>query len=95
MTFKCKSADFGVLPHFHLTTNGQIKFPLNLLRQKIHKKEIINDFVLKLESNFMMYFDEDKQPSDVFFNIDDLFLMKTEVDKFIYTVQGIAARLHQ
>ena len=43
----------------------------------------------------MMYFDEDKQPADVFFNIDDLFLMKTEVDKFIYTVQGISARLHQ
>ena len=95
MTFKCKSADFGILPLFHLTTNGQIKFPLNLLRQKIHKIEIINDFVLKLESNFMMYFDEDKHPSDVFFNIDDLFLMKTEVDKFIFTVQGIAARLHQ
>ena len=38
MTYKCKSADFGVLPLFHLTTNGQIKFPLNLLRQKVKKK---------------------------------------------------------
>jgi len=95
MTYKCKSIDFGIIPLFHLTTNGQIKFPLNLLRQRILKKEIISDFQLKLESNFMMYFDEDKHPSDVFFNIDDLFLMKTEVDKFIFTVQGIAARLHQ
>ena len=95
MTYKCKSVDFGLIPLFHLTTNGQIKFPLNLLRQRILKKEIISDFQLKLESNFMMYFDEDEQPSDVFFNIDELFLMKTEVDKFIFTIQGITARLHQ
>ena len=95
MTYKCKSVDFGLIPLFHLTTNGQIKFPLNLLRQRILKKEIIRDFQLKLEANFMMYFDEDEQPSDVFFNIDDLFLMKTEVDKFIFTIQGITARLHQ
>ena len=95
MTYKCKSDDFGLLPLFHLTTNGQIKFPLNFLRTKIIKKEIINDFQLKLESNFMMYFDEDVCPSDVYFNIDDLFLMKSEVDKFIFTIQGITARLHQ
>ena len=43
----------------------------------------------------MMYFDEDEQPSDVFFNIDELFLMKTEIDKFIFTIQGITARLQQ
>ena len=29
MTFKCKSEDFGVMPLFHITTNGQIKFPIN------------------------------------------------------------------
>ena len=95
MTFKCKSEDFGVMPLFHITTNGQIKFPINLLRSKIRKKEIINDFQLKLESNFMMYFDEETCSSDVFYEIDDLFLMKSEVDKFIFTVRGISARLHQ
>ena len=26
MTFKCKSQDYGVIPLFHITTNGQIKF---------------------------------------------------------------------
>ena len=95
MTFKCKSIDCGILPLFHLTSNGQIKFPLNYLKLKINKKEIIRDFQLKLESNFMMYFDEDEHPSDVFFNVDELFLMKTEIDKFIFTIQGITARLHQ
>ena len=95
MTYKCKSEDYGILPLFHITTNGQIKFPINLLRSKIRKKEIINDFQLKLESNFMMYFDEESCSSDVFYNIDDLFLMKSEVDKFVFTVRGISARLHQ
>ena len=93
MTYKCKSVDFGIIPLFHLTTNGQIKFPLNLLRQRILKKEIISDFQLKLESNFMMYFDEDEYPSDVFLAIDELFVMKVELDRFISAVQGMSARL--
>ena len=95
MTFKCKSIDCGTLPLFHLTSNGQIKFPLNFLKLKINKKEIIRDFQLKLESNFMMYFDEDKYPNDIYLSIDDLFVMQVEVDKFILAVQGVSARLHQ
>ena len=80
MTFKCKSEDYGIIPLFHITTNGQIKFPINFLRSKIRKKEIINDYQLKLESNFMMDFDEESCPSDIFYNIDELFIMKVEVD---------------
>ena len=95
MTFKCKSIDCGILPLFHLTSNGQIKFPLNYLKLKINKKEIIRDFQLKLESNFMMYFDENKYPNDTYLSIDELFVMQVEVDKFILAVQGISARLHQ
>jgi len=95
MTFKCKSFDYGILPLFHLTSNGQIKFPLNLLRQKITKKEIVNDYQLKLESNFMMYFDDEMYPSDIYYTIDELFVMQIEVKKFILTIQGISARLHQ
>ena len=95
MTFKCKSEDYGIIPLFHITTNGQIKFPINFLRSKIRKKEIINDFQLKLESNFMMDFDEESCPSDIFYKIDELFIMKVEVEKFIFTVRNISARLHQ
>ena len=95
MTFTCKSVDFGVIPLFHITTNGQIKFPINFLRSKIRKREIINDYQLKLESNFMMYFDEESCSSDIFYQIDELFVMKADVDKFIFTVQNIMARLHQ
>tara|TARA_Y100000996_G_C22544633_1_gene651323 strand:- start:1850 stop:2284 length:435 start_codon:yes stop_codon:yes gene_type:complete len=95
MTYKCKSEDYGLIPLFHLTTNGQIKIPINFLRSKVRKKEIINDLQLKLESNFMMYFDEETCSTDVFYKIEDLFIIKSEVDKFIFTIQGIAARLHQ
>ncbi len=95
MTFKCKSFDYGILPLFHLTSNGQIKFPLNLLRQKITKKEIVNDYQLKLESNFMMYFDDEMYPADIYYTIDELFVMQIEVKKFILAIQGISARLHQ
>ena len=95
MTFKCKSIDYGVIPLFHITSNGQIKFPLNSLKLKIVKKEIVNEYQLKLESNFMMYFDEEKYPIDIFYTIDKLFVMQIEVKKFILAIQGISARLHQ
>ena len=95
MTYKCKSIDFGILPLFHLTSNGQIKFPLNYLKSKIQKKEINRDFQLKLEANFMMYFDEDVYPSDIFFTIDELFVMKVELDRFMSAILGVSARLHQ
>lgn len=95
MTYKSKSIDYGLVPIFHITSNGQIKFPINFLRSKIVKKEIYRDFQLKLESNFMMYFDEDEYPSDVFLAIDELFVMKVELDRFISAVQGMSARLQQ
>ncbi len=95
MTYKCKSYDYGLIPLFHLTTNGQIKFPLNFLRSKISKKEIINDYQLKLESNFMMDFDEHEYPVDIYYTLDELFVMHVEVEKFMNMIQSVSARLHQ
>ena len=95
MVYKCKSDDFGMVPLFHITTNGQIKFQLNYMRTNIAKKEIVRDFQLKLESNFLMDFDEDEYPFDLFHEIDDLFNIKHEVEKFEDTIQGISARLKQ
>ena len=95
MTFKCKTSDFGVLPLFHLTTSGQIKFQINFLRSKIDRREIIRDYQLKLESNFMMDFDEIEYPIDVFHNIGDLFTIKSEINKFEFAIQGMTARLRQ
>ena len=95
MTFRCKSDDFGLVPLFHITTNGQIKFQLNYMRTNVDRREIVKDFQLKLESNFLMDFDEDEYPSDLFHEIDDLFNIRHEVEKFEDTIQGISARLKQ
>jgi hypothetical protein len=95
MTYKCNSDDYGIVPLFLLTTNGQIKFQLNYLRNKINKKEIIRDYQLKLESNFMLDFDEEFYPSDVYHNVGELFVMKADIDKFKHTIKGISDRLYQ
>ena len=95
MVFKCKSDDFGMVPLFHLTTDGQIKFQLNYMRSNVSKKEIVRDFQLKLESNFLMDLDEEEYPSDLFHEVDELFNIKHEVEKFEDTIQGISARLKQ
>ena len=95
MVFKCKSDDFGMVPLFHLTTNGHIKFQLNYMRDKVAKREIVRDFQLKLESNFLMDFDEEGYPNDLFHEVDELFNIKHEVEKFENTIQGISARLKQ
>ena len=95
MTFKCKSEDYGLIPLFNLTTNGKIKFHINYMRDKIGAKEIIKDYQLKLESNFMMDFDSNLYPSDLSHKIEDLFNIKTEVNRFQDAISGISARLRQ
>ena len=95
MTYKCNSDDYGIVPLFLLTTNGQIKFQLNYLRNKVKKKEIIRDYQLKLESNFMLDFDEEYYPSDIYHEISELFVMKVDIEKFKQTINGISDRLYQ
>ena len=95
MTYKCKSEDYGLVPLFNLTTNGKIKFHINYMRDKVEAKEIIKDYQLKLESNFMMDFDAALYPSDLSHKIEDLFNIKTEVDRFQDAISGISARLRQ
>ncbi len=95
MTFKVKSEDWGIVPIFHITSDGKIKFLLNYMRKKVRKREILKEYTLKLESNFMMDFNEDVYNADIYFEIGELFVTKTEVDKLMHTVKGITARLHQ
>ena len=74
---------------------GKIKFHINYLRDKVESKEIVRDYQLKLESNFMMDFDSHEYPSDLSHKIEDLFNLKTEVDRFQADISGISARLKQ
>ncbi len=95
MTYKCKSIDHGFIPLFYITTQGRIKISMNLLRSKVNQPEIIRDFQLKLESNFLMDFDSEDYPSDIYHSLEDLFTMRSEVNRFTTTIQSISARLHQ
>ena len=95
MLFKCKTLDYGVLPLFNVSTAGQIKFQLNYLRSKVSQREIIRDYQIKLESNFMMDFDSEIHPTDVFHDLGELFIIKSELEKFFNTILGIRARLQQ
>ena len=95
MTYKCKSIDHGFIPLFYITTQGRIKISMNLLRSKVSQPEIIRDFQLKLESNFLMDFDSEDYPSDIYHSLEDLFTMRSEVNRFTTTIQSISARLHQ
>ena len=95
MTYKCKSIDHGFIPLFYITTQGRIKISINLLRAKVSQPEIIRDFQLKLESNFLMDFDSEDYPSDIYHSLEDLFTMRSEVNRFTTTIQSVTARLHQ
>ena len=95
MTFKCKSEDYGLVPLFNITTNGKIKFHINNLREKVGSLEIVKDYQLKLESNFMMDFDAELYPIDLSHKIEDLFNIKTELHRFQDAILGISARLRQ
>ena len=57
------------------------------------KEKLVNNH-RKLINN-VHYFDENVYPVDIFFTIDELFVMKVELDKFMSAVLGMSARLHQ
>ena len=56
---------------------------------------LFNNIDLKLESGFLMDFDSSDYPSDIYHQLEDMFTMRSEVNKFISTIQSLSARLHQ
>lgn len=94
LTFRCEY-DGGLIPLFHLSSDGKINLLINFLRSKEIPKQVIRDIVLKLESNFLRDYDEEMYPSDIFENVDDLFHTKTQLDKFLKTMEGVVYRLKQ
>ena len=94
ITFRARS-DEGMMPLFHLTTDGQIRFQINTLREKAIPAEILRDYQLKLESTFLLDMDEDSYPTDIQHPVDDLFHTHNQVEKFMHAIRGVTARLHQ
>ncbi len=94
MTFRCMS-DMGLLPLFHINSDGNINLQINFLRNKNIPKMVLRDMVVKLESNLLREYDTEMYPIDSFEPIEDLFNTKSQVIKFLKTIEGCVYRLKQ
>jgi len=94
LTFRTIS-DFGVLPIFHLTSDGKINLQINFLRSKGLPQQVIRDLTVKLEANFLKDYDEEYYPNDIFEDVELLFHMSSQVDKFLKMIEGVVYRLKQ
>ena len=94
LTFRCNS-DFGVLPLFHMTSEGTLNIQVNFLRSKGVPRQVLLDVVRKLESNFLREYDAVMYDVDTFEPISELFFTSSQVDKFLNTMEGCCYRLRQ
>ncbi|MFQ6604578.1 MAG: hypothetical protein ACE5D8_03385 [Fidelibacterota bacterium] len=94
LTFRTQS-DFGLLPIFHMTSDGKLNIQINFLRSKDLPVQVLRDMIVKLEANFLRDYDEEMYPVDTFEEIEYLFSMSSQVDKFLKTIEGVVYRLKQ
>ena len=94
MTYRCNS-DYGMLPLFRLSSNGKINVQINFLRSKNLHKQVLQDMIIKLESNFLRDYDEESYPSDSYEPLEELICTKAQLDSFIKTIEGCTYRLKQ
>ena len=93
-TFRC-SSDAGMLPLFHMTSNGQLNFQVNFLREKELPKQVLRDMIVKMEANFLRDYDVESYPADSYEEMEYLFHTSTQVEKFLSTMEGVVYRLKQ
>ena len=94
LTYRCDS-DFGLLPLFHMTSEGQLNLQINFLRSKNVTKQVLRDIIVKLESIFLVEFDEEMYPTDTFEPMNELFHTSNQVEKCLKTIEGCTYRLKQ
>ena len=94
LTYRCNS-DFGLLPLFHMTSEGQLNLQINFLRSKDVTKQVLRDMIVKLESIFLVEFDEEMYPTDIFEPMNELFHTSNQLEKFLKTIEGCTYRLKQ
>ena len=94
MTYRCNS-DHGMLPLFRLSSNGKINLQINFLRSKNLHKQVLDDMIIKFESNFLREYDEDSYPSDSYEPIEDLICTHNQLETFMRTIEGCTYRLKQ
>ena len=93
-TFLCDS-DFGMLPVFHMTSDGQINLQVNFLREKELPKQVLRDMIVKMEANFLRDYDAMSYPVDTYEEMEYMFHTYSQVDKFLSTIEGVVYRLKQ
>jgi hypothetical protein len=94
MTFRCES-DYGLLPLFRLSSNGKINLQLNFLRGKNLHKQVLDDMIIKFESNFLREYDPDSYPSDSYEPVENLICTHNQLETFMKTIEGCIYRLKQ
>lgn len=94
LTYRADS-DFGLLSVFHLTSDGKINLQINYLRDKNLPPQVMRDLIVKLESNFLIEYDEEMYPADIFVEVENLFHTTSQVDKFIKAIETFSYRLRQ
>lgn len=94
LTYRADS-DFGLLSVFHLTSDGRINLQINYLREKNLPPQVMRDLIVKLESNFLLEYDEEMYPTDIFVDIENLFHTTSQVDKFLKAIETFSYRLRQ
>ena len=93
-TFRCSSY-VVMLPLFHMTSNGQLNFQVNFLREKELPKQVLRDMIVKMEANFLRDYDVESYPADSYEEMEYLFHTSTQVEKFLSTMEGVVYRLKQ
>ena len=78
-----------------ISSNGKINLQLNFLRSKNLHKQVLDDMVIKFESNFLREYDEDSYPSDSYEPIEDLICTHNQLETFMRTIEGCTYRLKQ
>ncbi|MED5451436.1 MAG: hypothetical protein VYB75_02495 [Candidatus Neomarinimicrobiota bacterium] len=94
MTYRCNS-DHGLLPLFRLSSNGKINLQLNFLRGKNLHKQVLQDMIIKFESNFLRDYDQESYPSDSYEPLEDLICTNKQLHSFMKTIEGCTYRLKQ
>ena len=94
MTYRCNS-DYGLLPLFRLSSHGKINLQLNFLRSKKLHKQVLQDMIIKFESNFLRDYDQESYPSDSYEPLEDLICTNKQLHSFMKTIEGCTYRLKQ
>ena len=94
MTYRCNS-DYGLLPLFRLSSHGKINLQLNFLRSKNLHKQVLQDMIIKFESNFLRDYDKESYPSDSYEPLEDLICTNKQLHSFMKAIEGCTYRLKQ